>query len=356
MPKESDLRSDLATVFSNSWPRPASRHVISVIGGGTGSPMVIEGLMDYPEDVVFPISLCNMFDSGGDSGELKDKHGILPPGDMRRSLVAHHPRNGNDTWRTLFGHRYLQEGSKLYGNVLGNLIHLACEEEWDRPEAIRRLARDVLHIRGRVRPMSIMDADVEVTLDDGTIVFGEGKIDTRDPSDLRGIADTRLVSKNGLPILPYLPALEDLKHSDLVVFAPGDLYTSLIPNLMVEFVGTTLREVRHVVSLPNLMTKPAETRRYSAFEFVERPLHYSGELKRVGTVIVNTRPPPESLIRLYREKYSEPVLYNSEIKEKLTHVAGQVVECDLLDVRGFDQGLIRHDPNKVAAALMQLAA
>lgn len=311
---------------------------IVAIGGGTGSPAVIRGLLPY---LIHPVSICNMFDSGGSSGELRDTHGVLPPGDILRAWLAQHVGD-EDTLRELMVHR-------LNGHSLGNLLTAAAEQKWGREEGLQRLSR-LFQIRGEVWPVSIDTADLVAELVDGTRIVGETNIDRRSKDD------DRLISRISLspPAHAYRQAIEAIHNADLIVLGPGDFYTSVIPNLLVHGIVEALNATRaRIVFVVNVMTKHGETNGYDAADFVERACGYGLPPGRIDFALVNTRSVPSVLREKYeRQERAEPVKFDAQIEQRLRVFAKRVVAADLLSVTGFDEELIRHDPPKLGHALM----
>ena len=313
---------------------------IVAIGGGTGSPTVIEGLMAYD---IYPISISTMFDSGGSSGELRDAHGVLPPGDIRRAILAHHQGDDEGTLRSLFAHRFAGNSfaSRLNDHVVGNIITAAAEEMWGRQEALRRLTR-LFNIRGEVWPVSIDDANLVAILDDGDHIYGETNIDCRSLDDKRAISRVELRPQ----AFAYASAVEAIRTADLIVLGPG------------EGVSEALHTSRgRIVYVVNVMTKHGETGGYTAVDFVRHLTTYGIGPDLIDTVVVNTAPVPEDLCARYlEEEKAEPVRYRAEFEPAILQYAKRVVAADLLSQAGCKKGLIRHDPRKLGQTLMAILA
>jgi len=306
---------------------------IVVIGGGTGVYSVLSGLKRYPHSLSAVVSMA---DDGGSTGVLREEFGILPPGDVRRALVA--LSESEKFLSDLFNYRF-NEGS-LEGHNFGNLFITALERlTGDFEEAIEEAAR-LLRVRGSIIPVTLTDTRLFAELENGNIVRGEANIDIpkHDPT----LKITRVYLE------PHARAneraLEAIRRAHLIVIGPGDLYTSILPNLLVEGLrGAIRRAPAKKVYVCNLMTKLGETNGYGTADFVREIERYLGR-NTLDVVLVNNKPPRRSrlLYYLYHDG-SEPVRNNFESGE-LPH---RVMEMDLLREGNF----VRHDPEKLATAL-----
>ena len=323
---------------------------IVTIGGGTGGFTVNRGLHSYP---VYPIAICTVFDSGGSSGILRDEFGSLPQGDIRRCLIAL-SGDEQETVRQLFSYRFengARPTSTLKDHSLGNLLLLAAEKTWGSVEGIRRISR-LLGVHGEVLPISTDDATLCAFLNDGTIVRGETNI------DLRPLDDERVIGKIWLEpgAIISREAAEAIASADVIVFGPGDLYSSIIPNLLVKGLADAIRNSKaQVVFVVNLMTKWSETRGFGAADFVKTFLSYDIGREKLDAVILNDSPIPPELIELYAKKdKSEPVLCTPQAIEELRKYAHFVGQGDLLSKNGLQQQLVRHSIKRLARSIVEL--
>jgi uncharacterized cofD-like protein len=310
---------------------------VTVIGGGTGSYHVLAGLR--PHDRLDLRSIVTMSDSGGDSGRLRDEFGVLPPGDVRRCLLA--LSEDSTLLRELFAFRFDQD--PLHNRQLGNLLFLALTRilgtEREAINAIHRL----LKIRGRVLPVSWDDVHLHAELGDGRIVAGEKNIDAprHDPAiPIRRVFLAPEASANP-------EAVDAIEASDFLLLAPGDLYTSTIPNLLVRGVPEALRSARgKLVYVVNLMTKRGETDGYPASRHVAEIVRYAGRLP--DAVIAHRGSLPEELARRYLAEEARPV----EIDEPALRAlgVGVVRHADVMSA----SSKARHDPLRTAGALLAL--
>lgn len=321
-------------------PRPAERLRMRIvcIGGGTGLPTILRGLARMAEAAGLDITaVVAMSDDGGSSGRLRRTRGILPPGDIRNCLVA--LAGGDPTLRDVFNYRF--GGAKgLAGHAVGNLLIAALAElKGDFLEAVRASAR-LLAARGRVLPSTLAPVQLVAQLEDDTTVVGERKI---------ALAQSRV---KRVALSPKLPppsdgTLEAIAEADLIVLGPGSLYSSLLPNLLVDGVAQGLRETRALkVLIANLMTQPGETDGMAGAAHLRAVVEHVGPV--VDVVLYNGTPLPAEALARYRLKGSAPVQND---RRALLELGVLPIEADLLRA----SRRLRHDSRKVARVLLKLA-
>lgn len=312
---------------------------VTVVGGGTGSFHVLTGLRELPD--IELRSIVTMMDAGGDSGRLRDEFGVLPPGDLRRCLVALSEESA--LLRDLFSFRFSE--APLAGRSFGNLFLLALTRmlgsERDATDAALRLLR----IRGRVIPVTWDHAHLCAELADGSRIDSEAGF--ADPARNSGAGIRRVFLK---PVARANPeAAQAIRDSDFVVLAPGDLYSSTIPNLLVEGISQALRESKgRLVYVQNLMTRRGETDGYPASRHVTEIARYAGRVP--DAVLLHRGEIPSELLARYASEEAHPV----ELDAAGLRAAGVALlhPADLLS----DTPLVRHDPARTAAALAELFA
>jgi uncharacterized cofD-like protein len=320
-------------------------HKIVVVGGGTGSHTVLTGLRHRRADVTAVVSVM---DSGGSSGRLRDEYGFLPPGDARQCLVA---LAGDDDetaamLRALFTYRFHGSRSRsdfeptLDGHNLGNLFISALTDITGSVESAYAWAGRLLGARGRVIPVTTSNVHLCAKLTDGHVLYGEAAIDIRTEHPEAEIDYVYLDH----PAYPTHAAVEALRGADLVVIGPGDLYTSLIPNLLVDGIVEAIRMARYRVYVVNLMTKPGESDNFSASRFVDCLLDYLSPAQ-LDAVIVNTSLPDAKVLQRYAREEARPV----EIDADAIRQRGiEVIARPLASARH----LVRHDSDALADALI----
>ncbi|RJQ33728.1 YvcK family protein [Candidatus Parcubacteria bacterium] len=312
---------------------------VVTIGGGSGSYAVLSGLKAFDLDITAVVS---MFDSGGSTGVLRDEFGVLPPGDVRRCLIALSEGERATILRDLFNFRF-NGGSTLSGHSFGNLFLTALTSIYGSDiEAIRK-ASEVLDIKGRVLPVSLDSSHVHATLEDGTEIVGETNIDEPKHDGNLRIVDVVLSP----PARIYEETADAIRTADIVVVAPGDLYTSLVPNLLVEGMKEALAASKaKKVFVCSLMTKWGETNGFAASDFVKELLRYSG-LDMCDYVICNTEEMPAELTENYAKEQKHPLVCD---KENLKKYAKNVITGDFFS----SADIARHDPEKIGRVISEL--
>ncbi len=313
------------------------RRRVSVIGGGTGSFNVLSGLRADAD--LWVQSIVTMMDSGGDSGRLRDEFGVLPPGDMRRCLVA--LSEESQLLRDLFSFRFVD--APLEGRSFGNLFFLALTKILDsEKQAIEAISR-ILKIRGRVLAVTWDHAHLCAELGDGSLVEGEANIDV--PKHDPAIPIQRVYLTPAARANPE--AVQALQESDFIILAPGNLYTSTIPNLLVSGIPEALQSARApVIYILNLMTRHGETDGYSASQHVAKLVEYAG--RTPDAVVVHRGEIPPALARKYQEEKAAQVRLDTE---SLYDLGIKVVKFgNVMSAHS----LVRHDPARTARVVGEL--
>ncbi|HOS88515.1 MAG TPA: YvcK family protein [bacterium] len=326
--------------------RKQKRNVVT-IGGGTGSFVVLSGLKNYEIDLN---AIVTMMDSGGSTGKLRDQLGVLPPGDLRQALVA--LSEASDIWRKLFTYRF--EAGDLKGHNFGNIFLSAIEKITDsNQEAIDRAA-DILQTSGRVIPITFDKCTLCAEYEDGSVIEGESNIDENEKA---GIRIRNIFLKP--PANINLEAKRALERANVLIFGPGDLYTSILPNLLVSGVRETLRYVKaKKVFVVNLMTKVGQTEGFKVSDFINEIEKYLGE-GSLSYVVVNSKKPSDDLINRYKEV--DKVL---PVEDDVggTYRRAKIIRANILSDYAYDKSssddlkrsLIRHDPDKLAKVLYRI--
>lgn len=334
---------------SRTGDRIAGRRIVT-IGGGTGTFALLSHLKKYP----FTISaIVTMSDSGGSSRRLMDEfRRQLPLGDLRMSLVAL-ARNGA-LWREIFMHRFQQsEGDErtdgkqgVSGHSLGNLVLKGLQDinNGDLLLAIED-AEELLNTAGHVLPVTLTQTMICADLEDGSTICDETEIDTRGKKNTGEIAQiVRLrLEPESAPACPQ--AVRAIRRADTIIIGPGDLYTSLLPNLLVHDIARAVRESEaEKIYICNLMTKHGETDGYKASDFVETIHQYLGG--RVDKVVVNDGPFAPEILEMYaQESGRKPVVAD---RERLLQIVPNLI-IDQLNLE--NDSLARHDPERLVRAI-----
>ena len=316
---------------------------VVVIGGGTGNFTVLIGLKKYNVDLS---AIVSMADDGGSTGILRDELGVLPPGDVRQCLVA--LSDSSRLMRSLMNYRF--ENGGLGGHSFGNLLLSALEKVTGSFERAVEEAGKILSIKGKVVPVTSHQTRLKMILNNDKILEGEGQIHISTEID-KGY---RSIYLEPFPKADA-HAIDEIMNADLIILGPGGLYTSLIPNLLVEGVSKALRDSQaKKVFITNLMNRRGQTTHFKTSDYLRELKRYLGK-DIFDYVIVNNGKPPEELIQRYAQ---EGELVQNDLKE------ARVITADLLsnefkEVQKGDllkRNLIRHDSEKLAQELMKIAA
>ncbi|MGX6445330.1 gluconeogenesis factor YvcK family protein [Neobacillus sp. K501] len=308
---------------------------IVIIGGGTGLPVLLRGLKQYPVDIT---AIVTVADDGGSSGRLRDDLDIPPPGDIRNVLAA--LSDVEPLVEEMFQHRFTTS-NELSGHSLGNLILAAMTSiTGNFVHAIQEMSK-VLNVNGKVLPAANQSVVLHAEMEDGTVVSGESKI----PYSGKKIKKVFLTP--GL-IRPLPESIQAIRQADLIIIGPGSLYTSVLPNLLVPRLGEEVsRSQAKKVYICNLMTQAGETHGYTASDHVQALYdHMSGAF--IDTILVNDKEIPEDIQLRYNEELADPVKYDLP---RIFELGLEVVHADIAIQ---ENGALRHDPKKVAKILYNL--
>lgn len=307
---------------------------VVVIGGGTGSFTILQGLKQYNINLK---AVVNMADNGGSTGVLISEYGMLPVGDIRNCLVA--LSKDTKSMTKLFTYRF---DKNLKNHNFGNLFLTALKDiTGSYEEAIREASR-ILNIRGEVIPVTLDSINLHAELEDGQIIKGETNIDI--PKHNGELRISRVFLHPNAHA--YFKAIEAIENADLIVIGPGDLFTSLIPNILVRGIKEALNKSKaKKIFICSLMTKFGETNDYTVQDYYNVLVEYLGPC--IDYVIYNKSDYPGDLLDKYAKQKQFPVYFSpkSNIKGNPKFIGG-----DFLN----PTDIARHHPQKVAKAIMDL--
>lgn len=311
---------------------------IVAIGGGTGLSTMLRGLKKYTKNLTAVVTVA---DDGGGSGVLRRDIGMPPPGDIRHCMES--LANVEPIMERLLTYRF-QEGS-LAGQSFGNLILAALNGVTGSfEEAVAQMSQ-VLAITGRILPVTSADVQLEAVFENGARVVGESKI-----SSFKKEQDCRIAHVALLPERPAaLPAaLQAIREADLILMGPGSLYTSVIPNLLVEGVVEAIcRSEALKIYVCNIMTQEGETEGYTAADHVDALLSH-GAPGLVDLCLANSAPVRPGLVEKYREEDAAPILVDRE------RIRAMGLELEEYPVASEGGDYARHDPDRLAAAVLDV--
>lgn len=315
---------------------------IVVIGGGTGLSVLLRGLKQFTPNIT---AIVTVADDGGGSGILREDLGMLPPGDIRACILA--LANTEPTMEKLFRYRF--DNGMLKGQSFGNLFIAAMNEIYGSFEMAIKETSNVLSITGKVLPMTLEDVKLCAELENGKCINGESII-------------PEVVKKSGCKInrmmikpedsYPIDEAIEAIVNADLIVLGPGSLYTSVIPNLLINGIVDTIYEAKAPkVYICNVMTQPGETDGYMLMDHVNAILKHSRD-DLLDFVIANTEEIPEETLNKYITDGSEPVVVEAEDYKTLESKNIKLITKNLIDIR---KNYIRHDNIELSKLLIDIA-
>ncbi len=308
---------------------------VVTIGGGTGQRRLLQALNRIG---VLPISFAPPTDSGGSSGELSREYGVPPLGDPMKCVLGQSAMAGAD--RLLL--KRITETQCLKGLSAGNalLFGLWYLAGRDFEIALQALS-EFLEAQGEVLPATLDKATLAATFSDGKKIASESAIDTFKNTNNAKVVDIELVAHFG-QIRPNQRVLQAISEADYIIFASGDLYTSLIPNLLIPGIPEAISNSNaNLIYILNIMTKNAETPGFKPFDFVHTVEGYLS--RQLDLILANEAKLSEKVMERYRAENAEQVL----VGEK--ELAGRVLKMDLLSVDS--DGFVRHDAEKLASAM-----
>ncbi|MFH0731536.1 MAG: YvcK family protein [Candidatus Omnitrophota bacterium] len=310
-------------------------HRIAAIGGGTGLSVLLHGLKRHTSNIS---AIVTVTDEGGSSGKLREEFGILPPGDIRNCLVA--LADTEPLMSDLFQYRFDGGSSALQGHSFGNIFLLAMSKVTkDFEEAVKESSK-ILAISGQVIPSTLEKVRLLAEFEDGTKELGETRV-SKNQKPIKRISLIPLHSK------ATNSATEAIKASEVVILGPGSLYTSVIPNLLVDGISDAIYNSSAIkIYICNVMTQAGETDNYKASDHIKALLDNT-KLGKVDYVIVNNAGVPKELLAKYQEKQAYPVEPDAE---NIRAMGITPIEDNVIDARDY----VRHNPNRLAKAIVDI--
>ncbi|PCI30845.1 hypothetical protein COB52_00745 [Candidatus Kaiserbacteria bacterium] len=308
---------------------------VVTIGGGTGSFVLLSGLKKYPLEIS---AIVSMADDGGSTGLLRDELGVLPPGDVRKCLAA--LAQASPEVRDLFNYRFTN--GKLEGHNAGNLFISALEKVTGSFTKAVEVAGKILNIYGKVIPVTEEDMRLVVELNNGVSLQGESKLDDNKEvreNGVRGVSLNHEVEANE-------DALTAISEADLIVIGPGDIYGSIVPNLLVNGISESLKKTKaKIIVVANITNKKGLTDGFTVQDFAKFIEGYMLG-RTVDMVIYNTQVPEEDLVLKYEEQEGQDMIVEYDTKSEIP-----VMGVDLLVDE--EKHFIRHDSDKLATAVVE---
>src|SRR5262245_6319385 len=325
--------------------REAGLRIVS-IGGGTGLSTLLAGLKKYvgqptpqPDHITQLTAVVTVTDDGGSSGRLREEFGMLAPGDIRNCIAA--LAEDQNLLTKLLRYRFKSAG-ELAGHSFGNLFLTALTNiTGDFLEAIRVIS-EVLAIKGRIVPSTMENAQLMAELDDERIIEGESKI-------TNARAQIKRLWLKPEKCKPLPETLEAIYEANIITVGPGSLFTSIIPNLLVDDIVEAICESSALkIYVCNIMTQPGETTGFSGEDHLRALFEYNSNLK-LDYIVANTAPISQEMREKYLADGSVPVEFQANEFEFAGH-RPRILKGDLL----HESELVRHDAQKLARMILDL--
>ena len=328
---------------------------IVVIGGGTGTFTILSGLKKYSQLSLSVI--VSMMDSGGSNRVIRDEFGLLPTSDLRQCMVALAGSDSDKTLRKLFTYRY-DQGVGISGMTFGNLFMAALTDIYkgNQKKAITETC-EILGVKGGIIPVTFDKTNLVATYSNGKQILGESEID--EPAKAQGkyrITNLEVIPKAAV----NKDAINVIKSADFVILGPGDFYTSVLPNVVIDGVSAALQKTKaKLIFVMNLMTKFGQTSGFMAGDFIHEINKYTG--RNPDIVIINdSNHFPKKLLAKYKGEGAEPV--RDDINTVPNFAGIKVIRKNLVSGKVYEKAksdklvrsLIRHDSAKLAKAVVDL--
>ncbi len=309
---------------------------VVALGGGTGLSTLLRGLKQITTNITAVVTVT---DDGGSSGRLRKQVDVLPPGDVRNCLLA----LASDEEQLSHYFQYRLSGPKeLEGHALGNLLLVGLEQATGGFDRAVEAMSQFLSIHGTVLPATLDQAQLVAIVEDGSRIEGETAI----AADTRAI---RSVQLSPASIQPYGRVLDAIQEADLILLGPGSLFTSLIPNLLIDGIADAIEEAPgEKVLIANLMTQHGETDALSLRDHLDKLSDYL-RLSRFDTLLINSEAPSGEFLAKYRVEDAEPVM--DDLSEPNEYGLVAIREELLGTAEWVGKDTVKHDPEKLARAI-----
>ncbi|WP_101773908.1 gluconeogenesis factor YvcK family protein [Peptostreptococcus faecalis] len=315
---------------------------VVVMGGGTGQSIFLRGLKHETKNIT---AIVTVADDGGGSGALREDLGMLPPGDIRNCLLA--LANIEPTMNEVMKYRF-PEGA-LKGQSFGNLFLAAMNGLYDNFETAIYKMSQIFAITGKVLPVTLDDINLVAELENGEVVVGESNIPKVSKAKNSKIKKLYLDKKD---VRPLEEVISSINKAEAVVIGPGSLYTSILPNILVEDVVDALTNtIAPKVYVCNIMTQPGETDGKSVVDHVKVLIEHAG-VNFIDYIIVNNEDLPDEVFERYSKDGAKLVILDDEQKKELKNMGITCVEQRLIEIKN---GYIRHDAEVVANTVVRIA-
>lgn len=319
---------------------------VTVIGGGTGAYVTLSGLKHYPLDLSAIITVA---DSGGSTGRLRDEFGFLPVGDLRQALAALSADEPDPMVRKLLLYRFAK-GSGIEGHNLGNLILTALQDMTGSTARAIEAASKIFRLKGHIYPITTTPVQLVIEYEDGTVEIGEHVLDEKH-------GGKKIVGIKTSPRAKiYSQAKKAIAESKVLVIGPGDLYGSIMPNLVVEGAREAFKKTPgKIIYIANLMTRYTQTHNMSVKDHIE--VIAQAIDRQPDYVLMNSRPVPKAILKAYRLEHEYPVEDDLTGGEPYQVIRAPLNLTRVVKNTAGDtirRSFLRHDPKKLAIEIMKI--
>ncbi|MBI2196688.1 YvcK family protein [Candidatus Daviesbacteria bacterium] len=339
--------------MANGRKYPYQQKIVT-FGGGTGHFSLLRGLVELNQPELIS-AIVGTWDSGGSSGRLRTELGVLPPGDIRQCLLAlmEDPKQ-RQVAQKLFDDRLADIDGPLKGHSLGNLISARLEHIYKGADRGVEAERLLFRIRARVLPVSISELNLMAKLEGGEELEGETNIDLR--GEKKGYNSKKKITRIYFETNadPNPEVIQAAVTAEKIVFSMGDLYTSVLPHLLVAGVKEAIEGSKaKVILILNLMTKMGETDNFKASDYLKSFSYYLGDKNRIDVMIANSNGLDSEILKVYKKDKQQPVeVDHAECKKIAPGI--KIIEKPLA-VYHIREHLFRHDPEELAKTILELS-
>lgn len=325
---------------------------IVTFGGGTGHFSLLRGLVENNQPDLIS-AIVGTWDSGGSSGRLRTELGVLPPGDIRQCLLAlMEDTKQRQVAQKLFDDRLADIPGPLKGHSLGNLIAARLEHIYKGADRSVEAERLLFRIQARVLPVSISELNLMARLEGGKELNGESSIDLRgekkDYNPKQKI--TRIYFETNAD--PNPDVIQAITDAEKIIFSAGDLYTSILPHLLVGGIKEAIETSKaKIILVLNLMTKMGETDNFKASDYLKAFIYYLGQ-RKIDYIVANSNGLDSEILKVYKKDNQQPVEVDTDVCKKLAPDTKIIKEP--LAVYHIREHLFRHDPVKLAKVLLEI--
>ena len=326
---------------------------IVTLGGGTGQFHLLSGLRELNENSLIT-AVAGNWDSGGSSGRLRSEIGVLPPGDIRRCILAMMPdQKQRMVAQRLFDDRLTDLTGPLKGHSFGNLLTARLDNIYKGQDRGIDAERELFGVKAKIMPISITNLQLMAETSKGNKIIGESNIDLR-------VKDKNYDKKDRIVRIYFdtradvnLNVVSEIEQADKIVFSSGDLYTSILPHLLVDGVREAIaRSKAKLIYILNLATKPGETDSYKASDFLKALSFYLNLPGRIDFMLVNDNHLDPEILEIYKEEGQNLVQVDGEKIKKMEPNLKIIKKPVSIYFR--KEHLLRHDSIKLAEAILEI--